>query len=256
MIGWNEILRGGRLMKSATVQSGEDSSWTRRAVVEGHDAMASPAEWTYLNRLAGELTVDPVYGFDQIPPGLTRTQSARVLGAETPLWSEHITSPANLELMAYPRMLVFSEVMWSGRVAARDFARALTSLHERLATDSTARPRGMCVAVGPADRVLMRIAVSYETAARAARVRTMDGVAGVIVRGSDDGRAPTASSPLVADSSLLRGEGVRRFQPFLGTVPVLAERQGAVCRVDPHESSAERALVDRAAEAGRVLVVC
>lgn len=111
LIGWNEILHGRRLMRSATAQSWEGSSWTRRAVVEGHDVIASPAEWTYLNPSAGELTLDHVYAFDPVPPGLTPTQSARVLGGETPLWSEHITSPANLELMAYPRLLAFAEVM-------------------------------------------------------------------------------------------------------------------------------------------------
>jgi hexosaminidase len=219
LVGWNEIMHGGNLRASAVVQSWEDSSWTRRAVVEGHAAIASPSQWTYLNRSPGELTLEQVYRFDPVPPGLTPEQRARVLGSEVPLWSENITSGTNLELMAWPRALAFAEVMWS--TATRD----LPVLRRRITDDHAPRLRAQGVAVGPEGSDLMRIALSYDNQALSARLRLTPGVPGVTVRLSNDGRAPTAASPVVADSALLDGDGLRRLQPFYGDSPILGEKR-------------------------------
>ena len=224
LVGWNEILHGGHLIASATVQSWQDSSWTRRAVNEGHDVIASPGAFTYLNRPASELTLDHVYAFEPVPPGLDSTARQHVLGGEVPLWSEHIPSGANLDLMAYPRLLAFAEVMWSS--GARDTA----SFHRRLESDLLPRLHAMGVAVGPADRELMRLSVTYDSIAHAPRIRTIAGAPGVVLRGSTNGRAPTAFSPIVADSTLITGEGARRFQPFYGNEPILNERVVAIER--------------------------
>ena len=219
LIGWNEILHGGALLPSAMVQSWEDSSWTRRAVVAGHDVIASPSEWTYLNRSPGELTLAHVYAFEPVPPGLTAAQRARVLGSEVTFWSEHITSPANLELMAWPRQLAFAEIMWSA--APRDLA----ALRARLRADQLPRLRALGVAVGPEDAALARVAVAYDTTARAARLRITSGVPGLTVRMTRDGSLPSATSPVVADSQPIEGDGIRRWQAFLGADPVLEERR-------------------------------
>jgi hexosaminidase len=205
-------------MASATVQSWQDSSWTRRAITEGHDVIASPSEWTYLNRSAGDLTLDHVYAFEPVPPGLDSAAIRHVLGGEAPLWSEHIVSAANLDLMAFPRLLAFAEVMWS------DGPRDLVSLRRRLEGDELPRLRAMGVAVGPADRELMGVAVVYDSAAHAPRIRTVAGVPGIVLRERAGGRAPTAASPIVPDSTLLDGDGVRRLQPFFGAEPILNER--------------------------------
>jgi hexosaminidase len=117
LIGWNEIMHGGQLLPSTVVQSWEDSSWTRRAIEAGHDVIASPNPWTYLDASPRDRPLSRVYEFEPVPPGVTPAQARRVLGGEVPLWSERITSPANLELMAWPRTLAFAEVMWSARRA-------------------------------------------------------------------------------------------------------------------------------------------
>lgn len=240
LVGWNEIMHGGNLRASAVVQSWEDSSWTRRAVVEGHAVIASPSQWTYLNRSPGELTLDQVYGFEPVPPGLTPEQSAHVLGSEVPFWSENITSGTNLELMMWPRTLAFAEVMWS--TGPKD----LSSLRRRVAEDHTPRLRALGAAVGPEASDLMRIAVSYDKQALSARIRLTPGVPGVTVRMSRDGKAPTAASPLLADSALLDGDGVRRLQPFYGDSPILGEKRvmierhlalGATVRTSPAPSA-------------------
>ncbi|HMS03943.1 MAG TPA: beta-N-acetylhexosaminidase, partial [Gemmatimonadaceae bacterium] len=113
LIGWNEIMHGGKLLPTTVVQSWEDTSWTRRAIEAGHDVIASPNGWPYLNVSPRERPLSQVYAFEPVPPGATPDQARRVLGGEVPFWSEHITSPANLELMAWPRTLAFAEEMWS-----------------------------------------------------------------------------------------------------------------------------------------------
>lgn len=223
LIGWNEILHGGHLLADATVQSWQDTSWTRRAVLEGHDVIASPEQWTYLNHSARDLTLERVYAFEPVPPGLDATAARRVLGGEVPLWSERIPTGATLDLMAFPRLLAFAEVMWSG--APRDFV----SLERRLDTDHVPRLRALGVAVGPSNRELMELSLSYDAAARGARVRVAP-APGVTLRMSDDGRPPSATSPMVADSTLLNSDGVKRLQPFLGTQPILEERAVTVER--------------------------
>ncbi len=228
LVGWNEIMHGGNLRPSAVVQSWEDSSWTRRAVVAGHAAIASPSQWTYLNRSAGELSLAQLYSFEPVPPGLTPEQSARVLGSEVPLWSEHITSGPNLELMMWPRALAFAEVLWSPRPGAG--GRDVAALRTRIDADHAPRLRALGAAVGPEDRDLMKIAVGYDPKARSAVVSLAPGVQGVTVRMSRNGYAPTAASPLVADSALLDGDGARRLQPFYGNAPILGERMLAIER--------------------------
>lgn len=209
LIGWNEIMHGGNLLASATVQSWEDSSWTRRAAVAGHDVIASPSEWTYLNRSPGDLTLAQVYAFEPLPSGLTPAQRARVLGSEVTFWSEHITSPANLELMAWPRQLAFADLIWS------DAPRDLDLLRVRLRDDQLPRLRALGVAVGPEDRPLLHFAIGYDSVVRTARVRAMSDVAGLTIRMTRDGSLPSAESPVVADSALIDGDGTRRWQAFV-----------------------------------------
>ncbi len=223
LIGWDEVLQGG-LFPGATVQAWEDTSFTRRAVESGHDVIASPSGWTYFNRSPAELTLDHVYQFQPVPPSLDSAAARHVLGGEAALWSEHITSPENLELMAFPRMLALAEVLWSGQ--PRDSA----AFHARLDQDQYPRMRALGVAVGPADQDIVRIRVQYDPAAKSPYVRTEYGTSGVMVRMTTDGSAPQSYSPPVADSTRLVGQGVRRLRAFYGDVPILTERRLALVR--------------------------
>lgn len=219
LIGWNEIMHGGKLLPTTVVQSWEDSSWTRRAIEAGHDVIASPNAWTYLDASPRDRPVSRVYAFEPVPPGATPEQARRVLGGEVPLWSERITSPANLELMAWPRALAFAEVMWSA--APRD----LPGLMARLARDHVPRLQGMGVAVGPADQALVQVRVAHDAASRGARLQIATGVPTIRVHMTTDGRAPTARAPRVVDGAPLEGEGLRRIQAFVGDQTVGEEQQ-------------------------------
>jgi hexosaminidase len=201
------------------VQSWEDTSWTRRGIEAGHDVIASPHGWTYLNVSPRERPLSQVYAFEPVPPGATPEQARRVLGGEVPFWSEHITSPANLELMAWPRTLAFAEVMWSA--ASRD----LPGFVARLERDHVPRLQGMGVAVGPTNQSLVTMRVAHDPSSRAARLQISTGVPTIRVHMTADGSAPTARAPSVTDGARLDGEGLRRLQAFVGDQSVGEEQQ-------------------------------
>ncbi|MFD6419808.1 family 20 glycosylhydrolase [Streptomyces sp. NPDC060194] len=90
----------------------------------------SPADLAYLDqkydesfpsglRWAGLVEVDTAYRWD---PGtlLPGVAPEAVLGVEAPLWSETLTSMADVDQMAFPRLLGTAELGWSpaGRVWA------------------------------------------------------------------------------------------------------------------------------------------
>lgn len=217
LIGWDEVLEGG-LFPGATVQAWRDTSFIRAAIEKGHDVIASPSGWTYLNSQPNGLPVNRVYTFEPVPRGLDSIASRHVLGGEVPLWSEHITSATNLELLAYPRVLAFAEALWTA--GTRD----TTAFNARLDSDHIPRLRSMGVAVGPKDSEIGRIGITFDSARGAARVSTRTTVPGVVFRGTTDGTTPTGSSQIVADSALLTRAGTHRIQAFLGADRLLEER--------------------------------
>ena len=148
IIGWDEVIDGS-YVANGVVQSWRDSSFTRKAVTRGFDVIASPSDFTYLNRSAGELTLRDVYGFNPVPRGLSDAERQRIRGGEVPLWSEHIVSGANVDLMALPRLLAFAELLWSGPGAttptSRNACRRFTHpLLRALATRLVRKRRRWC----------------------------------------------------------------------------------------------------------------
>jgi hexosaminidase len=229
VIGWDEVL-DGPYVPGGMVQSWRDSSFTRIAAQRGHDVIASPSDFTYLNRSAAELTLRQVYAFDPMPPGLDSVQQARVLGGEVPFWSEHITSGANLELMAIPRLLAFAEVLWSPASrdaqggAGRDRNRDADRFVQRVESVQLPALRADRYAVGPAAQALVTTAVAYDSASRRARLRVPTLAKGIVVRGTTNGARPLASSPVFTDGSVI-GAGTTRLQAFFGNQAVREERR-------------------------------
>ncbi|MBM3908617.1 MAG: beta-N-acetylhexosaminidase [Gemmatimonadetes bacterium] len=218
VIGWDEVL-DGPYITGGMVQSWRDSSFTRNAVARGHDVVASPNAFTYINQPAHQVSLTDVYRFAPVPAGLDAAAARRVLGGEVTLWSEHITSGANLELMALPRLLAFADIMWS------DAPRDLVFLERRLAARHLPDLRRGGYAVGPADAPLAVFGARVDSASRRPVLRVARLADGVVVRATTDGRPPRAESPIVRDGDPLEAPSVVRLQPFWGTSPILEERQ-------------------------------
>lgn len=82
IIGWNEILEGGGPLPGAVVESWQGIDGAIKAVQNGDYTIVSPGEYTYLSRDADDLSLDSVYSFNPMPPGLAPDQQERVLGTE------------------------------------------------------------------------------------------------------------------------------------------------------------------------------
>ena len=110
LVGWEEIARAN-LPQGTIVQHWKDPALAERAVAQGLDIIMSPASRTYFDlkydestelgtTWAGYVGVRDAYDWD---PG-------DVLGVEAALWSETLESFADVEYMAFPRLLALAEV--------------------------------------------------------------------------------------------------------------------------------------------------
>ncbi len=126
VIGWHEILRSPGLPLSTLPQYwGRETSdpLMAAAVARGHRVLLSPAHKVYLDmkydlstpigyKWAGCIDVADIYDWD---PGtyMDGVPEAAVRGVEAPLWSETLSSYADVEYMAFPRLAALAEVTWS-----------------------------------------------------------------------------------------------------------------------------------------------
>lgn len=171
-----------------------------------HDLIASPSSSVYINRTLGDLTLAQVYAFDPVPAGLSAQEAAHILGGEATLWSEGITT-ANFDLMAFPRLPAFSEVLWSR--GPRD----LTDFRRRLAAD-TARLTALGVGIGPEDRDILRLRPDFDSTTGSHGLVVETGVSGIAILYTTDGTAPTPASAEYVDSIGFADAGTIRFQAF------------------------------------------
>lgn len=58
-------------------------------------------------------TIRKVYEYNPATDKLTKEQQSFILGSQFSVWTEFIPSVEHLEYMIYPRMLAFSEAVWS-----------------------------------------------------------------------------------------------------------------------------------------------
>jgi hexosaminidase len=122
MIGWEETARAA-LHRTSVVQHWHDGELARAAVARGAKLIMSPATKAYLDMKydpgtalgltwAGTTSVRDAYAWDPA----TVVQGIRerdVLGVEAPLWSETTTTVAELDFLAFPRLLGHAEIGWS-----------------------------------------------------------------------------------------------------------------------------------------------
>ncbi|MER6030601.1 beta-N-acetylhexosaminidase [Streptomyces sp. NPDC001851] len=134
LIGWDEILEGG-LAKGAAVSSWRGYGGGIAAARAGHDVVMCPEQYVYLDhrQAPGEdepvpigfvRTLEDVYRFEPVPPGLTEEEARHVLGTQANVWTEVMEDIARVDYQAFPRLAAFAEVAWSRlpAPAERDFA--------------------------------------------------------------------------------------------------------------------------------------
>ena len=120
MIGWDEVA-------IADIDSTSISQWwaseenAKKAVEKGMKIIISPAKKAYLDmeydtlskfglHWAAYIPVDTAYVWTPEEYGIPLEN---ILGVEAPLWSETISTIDELEYLAFPRIIGYSELSWS-----------------------------------------------------------------------------------------------------------------------------------------------
>ncbi len=148
-------------------------------------------------------TLEQVYEYGLLPPGLSARQAAHVLGGEANLWSEHIAGERHLFYMALPRELALAELLWTPRGRKRwdGFVARLPDQFDWLrahgypfripnaAFELTGAPARFEAVPGHVQ------AVRAWTSAPVVTVRVRVPLKGAVIRYTRDGTAPTAASP-------------------------------------------------------------
>ena len=122
LIGWNEIAQA-EISSNAIAQLWNEPENALKAAENGSKIIISPAKKAYLDmkydsiseyglKWAGYIPVDVGYQWDPetYVEGLSKEN---ILGIEAPLWSETISNSAELEYLAFPRVIGYAELGWS-----------------------------------------------------------------------------------------------------------------------------------------------
>jgi hexosaminidase len=125
VIGWHQMA-GTTLSRSAVLQFWDPTSNSpavTSAVAAGHKVIMSPANHAYLDQKydpgtrigltwAGPTSVQEAYAWDPAKL-LPRVGEESILGVEGALWTETVTTVADIEYLAFPRLVALAEIGWS-----------------------------------------------------------------------------------------------------------------------------------------------
>ncbi|MFF5635118.1 beta-N-acetylhexosaminidase [Streptomyces sp. NPDC012825] len=147
LIGWDEILQGG-LAEGAAVSSWRGYGGGIAAAEAGHDVVMCPEQHVYLDhrQAPGEdepvpigyvRTLEDVYRFEPVPPGLSEEAAAHILGTQANVWTEVMENRSRVDYQVFPRLAAFAEVAWSALPAPEDrdytgFERRMDAHYRRL----------------------------------------------------------------------------------------------------------------------------
>ncbi|MEE9364693.1 MAG: family 20 glycosylhydrolase [Cellulophaga sp.] len=122
MIGWDEIVQA-EVESNTIAQFWSNEANAAKAVEKGLKVLLSPGKKAYLDmqydsiseyglHWAGYIPVDTAYVWtpERYVKGLSKEN---ILGVEAPLWSETISNIDELEYLAFPRVIGYSELSWS-----------------------------------------------------------------------------------------------------------------------------------------------
>ncbi len=120
MMGWDEILEGGGLPKSAAVMSWRGIKGGIQASNEGHTVVMTPNDNVYIDLMQGDAFVEPPvyravrlkdsYAFNPVPEGV---KAEMVKGGQANLWSEQLFNYRHAQYMTWPRSFAIAECLWS-----------------------------------------------------------------------------------------------------------------------------------------------
>ena len=122
MIGWDEVATAD-IDSTSIAQFWASEENAEMAVKKGMKVILSPAKKAYLDmqydtlskhglHWAAYIPVDTAYNWTPSKYS-AKIPRENILGVEAPLWSETISNIAELEYLAFPRAIGYSELSWS-----------------------------------------------------------------------------------------------------------------------------------------------
>jgi hexosaminidase len=121
-VGWDEISHGN-LDQNTVSQYWASSENTKKAYDKGAQLIISPAIHAYLDmkydsltpiglKWAGYLPIEKAYDWspDQLVEGIS---AERIIGTEALLWTETVTTSADIQYLMFPRVLGIAEIGWT-----------------------------------------------------------------------------------------------------------------------------------------------
>ena len=122
IIGWEEILWAD-VSHQSIAMSWHGYENAIDDIKKGYDVVMAPYHYTYFDFYQSppnlepyityaQLLMDTVYAFNPALQ-LSNQEAKHVLGGEACLWTENVETPKRVEYMLLPRLLAFSEVLWS-----------------------------------------------------------------------------------------------------------------------------------------------
>ena len=124
MIGWNEILHGGKLETDTTIMSWTGTGPGIHAAKHGHNVIMTPGPYTYFDMAqapgerghwwAGVVPTEKVYNYDpHAGIDLAEEKMNLIFGIGGCLWSEFLDEKDYFWYQTYPRLLALAEVAWT-----------------------------------------------------------------------------------------------------------------------------------------------
>jgi len=111
IIGWDEILEGGR-PHNAMVQAWRGIDRATEALNANAPVIVSPTSHCYFDYPIEVTNLQKVYSFDPVPAQTHSAKVPLVLGGECNMWTEHAPQEA-VDSKVFPRLLPISEVLWT-----------------------------------------------------------------------------------------------------------------------------------------------
>ncbi len=124
VMGWEDIQSAG-IDSSTIIQHWTDEKKGIAAAAQGAKVVLSPAPYTYLDMKyddstklgltwAGAISIEKAYEWEPLE-SLSTTYRDQIIGIESPLWSETVSTIQDIEFMAFPRIIGHSELGWNGK---------------------------------------------------------------------------------------------------------------------------------------------
>lgn len=111
IIGWDEILEGGR-PHNAMVQAWRGIDRASEALKANAPVVVSPTSHCYFDYPVEVTNLQKVYSFDPVPDQADSAKVPLVLGGECNMWTEYAPQET-VDSKVFPRLLAISEVLWT-----------------------------------------------------------------------------------------------------------------------------------------------